>query len=112
MTRSQNYERNIKVVAAIKDAGSNLSRPHSIEHHIYSYTEEDFSGVSQAGVRSGYEILNSGKHEDEDGVFWSQDLVKPALPIIEEIEVQSLEVEEIVEKFNSDYDGWGTEVEE
>jgi regulator of RNase E activity RraB len=112
MNQSEHYERNLKVIAAIKDAESNMSRPHSIEHHIYSYSEDEFEAVSKAGIGLGYQVLNSGSHEDKDGVFWSQDLVKQALPKIEEIEIQSIEIEDIVARYNSDYDGWGTEIEE
>ena len=112
MENSEHYERNVKVIDALKEAGANMAAPHSIEHHIYSYSKSDFESISKAGEEHGYLVENSGQYEDENGVFWSQDLTKRVAPVIENIEQQSKEIEAIVNQFASDYDGWGTEVEQ
>lgn len=111
MEKSINHERNIKVVQALKDAGSDFKKLHNIEHHLYCYTESDFNLVITLGKRSGYVVANDGKHKDDKGVFWALDLVKKSTPDIASIEGQSIEIERIAEKANADYDGWGTEVE-
>lgn len=62
------------------------------------------------GIRRGYSVAHEGKHEDQEDL-WSLDLVKKSTPNIESVEQQSLEIKEIAEHANADYDGWGTEVE-
>ncbi|MGH8707814.1 MAG: ribonuclease E inhibitor RraB [Burkholderiales bacterium] len=39
-------------------------------------------------------------------------MVKKSTPDIASIEKQALEIEQMAEKANADYDGWGTEVEQ
>ena len=112
MEQSKHYERNIKVVQALKDAGSDFTKLHNIEHHLYCHTEADFNLAITLGKNSGYSVANEGKHEDDKGVFWALDLVKQSTPDISSIEKQSIEIERIAEKANADYDGWGTEVEQ
>lgn len=112
MERSKHYERNIKVVQALKDAGSDFRKPHSIEHHLYCHTQADFKSAVALGTERGYTVANEGTHEDDKGTFWSLDLVKQSTPDITSIEKQALEIERIAEKANADYDGWGTEVEQ
>jgi regulator of ribonuclease activity B len=112
MEKSKHYERNTKVVQALKDAGSDFGKLHSIEHHLYCYTQADFELAIALGTKSGYTVANEGTHEDDKGTFWSLDLVRKSTPDLTSIEKQSLEIELIAEKANADYDGWGTEVEQ
>jgi regulator of RNase E activity RraB len=112
MQRSKRYEANTKVVQALKDAGSDFRKLHSIEHHLYCPTEADFKLAITLGTESGYAVAHEGTHEDDKGTFWSLDLVKQSTPDITSIEKQALEIEQIAEKANAGYDGWGTEVEQ
>jgi len=63
------------------------------------------------GRERGFEVAHAGKHEDEE-MLWSLDLIVRSLPTMEAIECQSMEIEEIAEAAEADYDGWGTEVEQ
>jgi regulator of RNase E activity RraB len=112
MEKSKHHERNTKVVQALKDAGSDFTKLHNIEHHLYCYTEADFKLAIALGSKSGYTVANEGTHEDDKGTFWSLDLVKRSTPDIPSIEKQAVEIERIAEEANADYDGWGTEVEQ
>jgi regulator of ribonuclease activity B len=111
MDKSKNFERNVKVVQALKEAGSDFEKLHSIEHHLYCYTETDLNLVISLGKKSGYSVANEDKLKDDKGFFWALDLVKKSTPDIASVEKQSIEIERIAEKANADYDGWGTEVE-
>ncbi|MFA6178114.1 MAG: ribonuclease E inhibitor RraB [Candidatus Methylopumilus sp.] len=110
MEKSKHYERNVKVVQALNDAGSDFKKLHNIEHHLYCYTELDFNLVISLGKQSGYSVANEGKLKDDKSVFWALDLIKKSTPDIASVEKQSIEIERIAEKANADYDGWGTEV--
>ena len=111
MDKSKRYDVNVKIVKALKDAGSDFKKSHAIEHHLYCYTEPDFNLLISLGKKNGYMVAHEGRHEDDKGVFWSLDLIKKSSPDIESIEIQSIEIEHMAEKTNADYDGWGTEVE-
>ena len=111
MEKSVNFERNVKVVQALKDAGSNFEKLHVIEHHIYCYTEPDFDHIITLGKDNGYVVANEGQHEDDKGVYWVLDLIKQSTPDLASIEKQSIEIEHFAEVANADYDGWGTEIE-
>jgi regulator of RNase E activity RraB len=108
--KSNSYERNIAVVKALEDARCNFGKLHSIEHHIYCFSEESFKNVIQSGIRLGYEIKYEGLVQGNDSC-WQLDLVKSDYPSIDNIERHSIEVEAICAEYNADYDGWGTEVE-
>lgn len=112
MEKSKHHDRNTKVVKALKDAGSDFRKLHSIEHHLYCYTEADFMLAIALGTQTGYAVANEGTHQGDNGKFWSLDLVKSSTPDIVSIEKQAVEIERIAEKANADYDGWGTEVEQ
>ena len=108
--KSKHYERNYKTVEALRNAGANLDKPHSIEHHLYCYSESEFEKLKKLGIEYGYLILHDGIGEYEGEVFWQLDLVKSITPKLENIEAQAIEIEAIAERVNADYDGWGTEV--
>ena len=110
--KSKSYKANVKVVNALKEAGANFDKLHSIEHHFYCYSEAGYNQVITLGENLGYMPANEGKDEDENGIFWQLDLIKKSKPDIESIEKQVIEIEDIAEKSNADYDGWGTEIEE
>jgi regulator of ribonuclease activity B len=110
MERSKHYERNIATLRALKNAGSNPDKVHSIEHHLYCHSDSEFQKAVALGQRRGFTVAHAGKHDDEE--LWSLDLVKRSLPSIEFIEEQAIEVEAIAAATEADYDGWGTEVEQ
>ena len=109
--KSKNYERNIMVLKALEDAGSNADKEHQIEHHFYCFSEENYQKLLELGRAAGYEIMFEGSADYGDGKMWQLDLVKSVKPSLNVIEAQTLELEAFAEKTESDYDGWGTEVE-
>ena len=111
MEQSIHYDRNVATLRALRDAGANANKLHCIEHHLYCYSKESFELVTLLGQQQGFKVAHAGKHEQQEAL-WSLDLTISSLPNIDEIEKQSLKVEEIAERAEADYDGWGTEVEE
>jgi len=100
-------ERNQATLEALLEAGANSSKLHCVEHHFYAASEEIMEHVMALGRERGYGVANAGKDEEE----WSLDLTIRSLPVIDELERQSKEMEEIAEAASATYDGWGTEVE-
>jgi regulator of ribonuclease activity B len=110
MKKSSHCERNIATLHALQNAGANPNKLHSIEHHLYCYSEASFNLVMSLGRQRGFEVAHAGKREEEEAL-WSLDLTVRSLPTMEAVEWQSIEIEEIAEAAEADYDGWGTEVE-
>ncbi len=111
MAASRYYERNIKTLQALTKAGANSAKVHTIEHHIYCQSIADVELVTQRGSNLGYEVMHSYARDRNGKRFWSFDLVKKSTPTIENIEVQSFELLQIIDGIDAQYDGWGTEVE-
>jgi regulator of RNase E activity RraB len=109
--KSQRFEENKNTMEALINAGSDVNKAHLIEHHLYSYSKEEYEKLIQLGVAGGYELKYEGVVEDKDGDYWQLDLVKSAKPSLDSIELQALEIESYAKQANADYDGWGTEVE-
>jgi regulator of RNase E activity RraB len=111
MTASPYYERNMKTLKALANAGANLAKPHTIEHHVYCDSIADVELVKQRGLNLGYEIMHDESRNRDGMPVWSFDLAKKCTPTIENIESQALEIQQIIHGIRAKYDGWGTEVE-
>lgn len=111
MADSPYYERNARTLKALASAGANLGKPHTIEHHVYCHSIADAERVKQRGVNFGYEVMHNESHDRSGSAIWSCDLAKTSTPTIENIEAQALEIQQIINGIEAEYDGWGTEVE-
>ncbi len=109
--KSKSYDRNVKVLDALREAGSNAEKVHDIEHHFYCYSEGNYQSLLDFARSSGYKIMHEGRADYDGGNIWQLDLVKSVKPSLGVLETQSLELERFAEITGSDYDGWGTEVE-
>lgn len=103
----------LDTIKALKDAGSNLSKPHYIEHQFVVENENNINQIFKYLKRDGYEISDINEEVDQDGrqYFFFEAckycLVKPSI-IFEE----SRKMNEIALSFNEFYDGWGTNIVE
>lgn len=100
------------MLRALTNHGADLSKPHNIEHHFLVKTENDFEALKAWGISQGFTVMYDGESPDQsDGPLWVLDLVKATVPTIEEIHAQTVLMDSASIKFNSEYDGWGTDVE-
>ena len=96
-------------VAALSDAGSDLSKPHRIEHHFYCHEEQACDALSAAGRGLGYKAGNWGMGRTDDGHTYRYfDLIKPTVPSLSNLDAAVKELVLLAEQHQAIYDGWGT----
>jgi regulator of RNase E activity RraB len=105
-----NVEMNKKTISALIDAGSNPKMKHPLEHHFYCPDAESLKSLMEEGESLGYRVENVGDSEYEGKHYWYGDLVKETVLDLALINTENSKMLELANKFNSDYDGWGTPV--
>lgn len=93
----------------LEDSGSNLSKPHRIEHHFYCSSKQICDELSIAGRDLGYETANrSAWHTDDGHTYQYMDLVKPTIPTKLNLDNDVNILVSLAIKHQAIYDGWGT----
>lgn len=107
-----NVEMNQKTIQALKDAGSDLKKPHPLEHHFYCFTPDSLKNLMAKGKSLGYRVANVGDNEHEGTHYWYGDLIKETVLDLNVINDENSVMLRLADEFNGDYDGWGTPVVE
>jgi hypothetical protein len=96
------------VIAELRDAGSNLARPHVLEFYSYFPARADAERAAKALAGRGYKTSVEGPDDDE----W--ELLATRESLVTEANVNALEVEvaQAAEQASGYYDGWETAVVE
>ena len=96
-------------VATLSDAGSDLSKPHRIEHHFYCHDQQACDALSAAGRGLGYEAGNWGTGRTDGGHTYRYfDLIKPTVPSLSNLDAAVKELVLLAKQHEAIYDGWGT----
>jgi len=95
------------VLERLAKAGSDLSKPHRLEHHFLCADRAAAAPVIRWARAAGYE-----PGPVADGVQYGQayvyfDLVSQVVPTPETIAAQSTAMLEAAARFGVEYDGWG-----
>ena len=105
------YEVNIKTINALNDAGSDLCKAHSVEHHFLCYDINDAKMVIDQGQLAGYETSKILDDVDEEGKkYYYFDLIKDIVPTIQAMNKESYIMLNMAKENNLLYDGWGANV--
>ena len=99
-----------QVVRALADAGSDLSRPHALEHHFVCPNRVAAEPVVAWGRAAGYEPSQVSDGEFEGRKYAYFDLVKKTVPTLANITSQTTAMLEAAARHGIEYDGWGCEV--
>lgn len=102
-------QRNREIVAELKNDGSDPDGLYVIEHH---FSSQDFSQLENAAVqafKAGYEVTDAEEFEDEAGKrLFSFDIVLERVLEPAELDKDSETLLQLAEKWQVEYDGWGT----
>ncbi len=103
------HEFNRETIEALTEDGSDLSLPHTIEHHFAS---SDFDALEKAAVdafKAGFEVSDAEELVLDDGgtVFCFDAAVEKKLDL-EVFNADSDKLIAIADKHHVFYDGWGT----
>jgi regulator of ribonuclease activity B len=100
------------VLKALRDAGSNLSKPHRLEHHFVTYHRAEADAVIADKAAAGYEVSEVQTLKDERGRdYWYFDLVRAVVPEERAIFAETLRMTTLEKDHDVLYDGWGCGVE-
>lgn len=103
------YEFNQETIEALTEDGSDITKPHTIEHHFAS---SDFDALEKAAVdafKAGFEVSDAEEMVLDDGgtVFCFDAAVEKKL----DIQVFNADTDKLIaiaDKHKVFYDGWGT----
>jgi regulator of RNase E activity RraB len=95
------------VLDQLRKAGSDLSKPHSIEFFLYLPTQEAAQKVADEIRRKGF---GASVKRAEQGPNWLCLGTKSMVPDLLAIEAVRAEFEKTAQSFGGEYDGWGTPV--
>jgi len=97
-----------QVLNQLKEAGSNLNKPHNIEFFLYFPTEELANRAAEEVRRK--EGCNVKVELGADKSAWLCFATKEMIPKHSELVQLRSRFNDIADKFNGEYDGWGTGV--
>jgi hypothetical protein len=95
------------VLAQLVTAGSDLSKPHSIEFFLYFPTDEAAQKAAEEIRRKGF---GTKVERAAQGPNWLCLATKAMVPDLGAIEGIRVDFDRIAQSFAGKYDGWGTPV--
>ncbi len=101
-------DRDYKTIEALKNNGSDISKPHEIDFFLDFDKFEQAAPIAQAMDKDGFNVR---MFENGDGTFTieAKKTIPPSLETMREITKQ---LNSLTEKYGGNYDGWGTEIVE
>lgn len=109
--KKEREKSDLEVIEELKNAGSDISKLHYIEHHFIVENQENIIKMSDDLKKEGYEVSEVYEELDEEGKkYFFFDGFKACMiesnVIFEETRIMT----EIVLSYNEIYDGWGTNI--
>jgi len=99
-----------KTLKALVEAGSDLSKPHEINHWLYFPSESNARAAAKDLSAAEFSIVAVGQAEDL--THWRVRILKTIVPTLEDLEQQSAFLETLAQRHDGEYDGWETQVED
>lgn len=98
-----------EIIEALLEDGSDPDALYTIEHHLSADSFAELEGAAVEAFKMGFEVLEAEELELEDGgtVICFDAVMESALDA-DRIDEQVEKLVKLAEKFNIDYDGWGT----
>ena len=103
---------NRRVLASLEEHGDAHSIPRPVDHAFYFRRDEDREAFVAAAIGTGFSVQNESEEaERTDERPFFLNLVRTDPVAIDHINQVVLELVELAERFDGDYDGWGCEVQ-
>ena len=100
----------VDTISALKEAGSDLSKPHPLEHHFVVEELKIAQEVAKELQKDGYQISEILDGDDEGDIYYFFDAIKPCIVQPEIVFQESEKMTLLAKKYHVFYDGWGTKV--
>lgn len=99
-------DRDYKVIKALKQAGSDISKPHKIDFFLDFQSPEEASPVARAMRSDGFEV-KVFKNSDETVTIEAKKNLAPTFKTMHNI---TKKLKELTDRHGGKYDGWGAEI--
>ena len=96
------------VIENLRAAGSDISKPHSIDFFLYFSRKSQAKAASAEMETLGYTVIEVRK--SPDGSQWTIHATRTLIPQLETMNSSTRSLEELASKHGGDYDGWGTSI--
>jgi regulator of RNase E activity RraB len=96
-----------RVIENLRRAGSDLSKPHPIDHYLYFRSEPDARAAANELERLGYVVQPVEQDRKGD---WLVVASKPSVPSFAIVRENSRMLNALAKKYAGMYDGWETDV--
>jgi len=104
----QQRERDLAILAQIR-RHSDVAQPHRIEHHFCTDSRTGGAELREWARLNGFEVSPLQETREANRRGYSFDLIKPAVPTIENIAPVTELMLRLAAEFECTYDGWGYE---
>jgi regulator of RNase E activity RraB len=98
------------VIETLSQHGSDLSKPHDVEHHFVSSSREDLDRLARWARLNGFMVANVDDGHIEGHYYHWLDLIKPTVPTMENLTADMKLMLLLADQYDGVYDGWGCEV--
>jgi len=96
------------VLQQLREAGSDLSKPHQIEFYLYFPTEE---AAGKAAEKLEAEGFDGEMRRAPDLTRWMCLVYQQMVPELSKIAALKRRLAKLAQEFGGDYDGWETNIE-
>lgn len=98
------------VIESLRDAGSDLSKPHKIDFFFYFPDQASAEAAGGELQRLGYRVVGLAPTSDESA--WHLQAFRSMVPELVAMNQSTRDLEALAARHGGDYDGWGTSVVE
>lgn len=97
-----------KVISALQDAGSDLSKPHQIEFFLLFPDAERAQAATTELMRRGYDTAPPEKSPEHE--TWTVYASRRMLPELDLITASTQDLDALAARHGGDFDGWETAI--
>jgi regulator of RNase E activity RraB len=101
-------QKDLAVLALLKKH-SDISQPHRIEHHFLTNSRTGGMELLEWARLNGFEVSGLQEGREQDRRYYYFDLIKPQMPVIENISADTSLMLRLAAEFECTYEGWGCE---
>lgn len=101
-------QQDASVLDSLRDAGSDLSKPHQIDFFFY-FPDQASANAAAKDLRTlGYRIVGLAPTSDESA--WHLQALRSMVPELATMNQSTRELNALAARHGGEYDGWGTSV--
>jgi len=101
-------DRDAKVIEALKNNGSDITKPHEIDFFLDFEKFESAAPVAQSMDKDGFKVK---MYKNDDGTY-TIEAKKTLVPSLSNMIEITNKLNSLTEQYGGNYDGWGAEVVE